>query len=97
MDQEGDPDFALSGTAGFIIAADAVVVVDTTNSPFHARELLYEIRQRTEAPVRYVIDTDSEGDQTLGNEVFVDQQAIRIQHRRVDDAGQSRHELRRIR
>ena len=78
VDQEGDPDFARSGTAGFIIAADAVVVVDTTNSPFHARELLYEIRQRTEAPVRYVIDTDSEGDQTLGNEVFVDQQATII-------------------
>src|SRR3989454_507461 len=75
LDQEGDPDFARAGTAGFIITPDAVVVVDTTNSPFHARELLYEIRRRTDQPVRYVIDTDPEGDYALGNEVFVDQEA----------------------
>ena len=75
LDQEGDPDFARAGTAGFIIRPDGVVVVDTTNSPFHARELLYEIRRRTDQPVKYVIDTDPEGDHALGNEVFVDQQA----------------------
>ena len=75
LDQEGDPDFARAGTAGFIITPGGVVVVDTTNSPFHARELLYEIRRRTDRPVKYVIDTDPEGDHALGNEVFVDQQA----------------------
>ncbi len=75
LDQEGDPDFARAGTAGFIITPGGVVVVDTTNSPFHARELLYEIRRRTDQPVKYVIDTDPEGDHTLGNDVFVDQQA----------------------
>src|SRR5438094_4324838 len=75
LDQEGDPDFARAGTAGFIIRPDGVVVVDTTNSPFHARELVYEIRRRTDQPVKYVIDTDPEGDHALGNEVFVDQQA----------------------
>jgi len=75
LDQDGDPDFARAGTAGFIITSDGVVVVDTTNSPFHARELLYEIRRRTDQPVKYVIDTDPEGDYALGNEVFVDQQA----------------------
>jgi glyoxylase-like metal-dependent hydrolase (beta-lactamase superfamily II) len=75
LDQEGDPEFSRAGTAGFIVTTEGVVVVDTTNSPFHARELLFEIRTRTDAPVEYVIDTDPEGDHTLGNEVFVDQQA----------------------
>lgn len=75
IDQDGDPQFGRAGTAGFIITPDAVVVVDTTNSPFHARELLYEIRRRTDAPVKYVINTGSSADHVLGNEVFVDQQA----------------------
>jgi cyclase len=75
LDQDGDPEFARAGTAAFIVTPDGVMVVDTTNSPFHARELLYEIRERTDAPVRYVIDTSSDGDRTLGNEVFVDLQA----------------------
>jgi len=75
LDQETAPEFGRPGNAGFLITADGVVVVDTTNSPFHARELLYEIRERTDAPVKYVINTGAAGDETLGNEVFVDQQA----------------------
>jgi len=74
-DFQGDPQFNRAGTSGFIITSEGVVVVDTTNSPFHARELLYEIRQRTELPVRYIINTSADGDRMLGNEVFVDQQA----------------------
>lgn len=75
IDQDGDPEFTRAATAGFIVAPDTVVVVDTTNGPFHARELLYEIRQRTDAPVKYVVNTGSGRDRTLGNEVFLDQQA----------------------
>jgi glyoxylase-like metal-dependent hydrolase (beta-lactamase superfamily II) len=75
LDPEGDPQFNRAGNAGFIITTEGVVVVNTTNTPFHARELLYEIRRRTDLPVRYVINTDSQGDHMLGNEVFVDQQA----------------------
>jgi glyoxylase-like metal-dependent hydrolase (beta-lactamase superfamily II) len=78
LDQEADPQFSRAGTAGFIITPEGVVVVDTANSPFHGREILYEIRQRTEAPVKYVINTSSAGDHMLGNEVFVDQQATLI-------------------
>ncbi len=74
-DQETDPEYSRAGTAGFIITREGVVVVDTTNSPFHARELLFEIRKRTDAPVKYVINTGARGDRVLGNEVFSDQQA----------------------
>lgn len=76
LDQDGDPQFSRTGTAGFILTSEGVVVVNTTNTPFHAREILYEIRQRTDLPVRYVLDTDADPDQMLGNEVFVDQSAI---------------------
>lgn len=76
--QVGDPQFGRAGTAGFIITGEGVVVVNTTNNPFNARELLYEIRERTDKPVKYVINTDARGDHILGNEVFVDQQATII-------------------
>jgi glyoxylase-like metal-dependent hydrolase (beta-lactamase superfamily II) len=78
LDQLGDPRFNRAGTVGFISTPQGVVVVNTTNSPFHAREVLYEIRRRTELPVRYVIDTGSAGDCMLGNEVFQDLRATII-------------------
>ncbi len=78
IDQESDPEFSRAGTAGFILTPDAVVVIDTANSPFHGRELLYEIRKRSDLPVKYVINTSSAGDHILGNEVFTDQQATLI-------------------
>ncbi len=77
-DLDGDPEFTLAGTAGFIIGPEGVIVINTTNSPFHAREILYEIRRRTDLPVKYVINTDSGGDHVLGNEAFTDQGAVII-------------------
>jgi glyoxylase-like metal-dependent hydrolase (beta-lactamase superfamily II) len=78
IDQECDPFFTRAATAGFIVTAEGVVVVDTANSPTHARDLLYEIRKRSDLPIRYVINTSSAGDHMLGNEVFVDEQATLI-------------------
>src|SRR5271157_4851489 len=78
LDLDGDPQFARAGTAGFIVTSEGVVVVNTTNSPFHGRELLYEIRHHSELPVRDVINTNSNGEQMLGNEVFMDEQATLI-------------------
>jgi cyclase len=72
LSQAGDPQFNRAGNAGFIITNEGVVVIDATNSPFNARDLLFEIRQRTSLPVRYVIDTSGAPDLTLGNEVFED-------------------------
>ncbi len=72
LNQEGDPQFNRAGNAGFIITQDGVVVVNTTNSPFNARALLYEIRKRTDQPVRYVINTSASPDVMLGNEAFAD-------------------------
>jgi cyclase len=73
--QTGDPLFSRAVNAGLVITSEGVVVVNTTNNPLNARDLLYEIRERTSLPVKYVINTDWRGDHTLGNEVFVDLQA----------------------
>jgi glyoxylase-like metal-dependent hydrolase (beta-lactamase superfamily II) len=78
INQECDPRYSRPGTAGFIITEQGVVVIDSTNSPMNARDLLYEIRQRTEIPIRFVINTSSAPDHMLGNEVFTDEQATII-------------------
>jgi glyoxylase-like metal-dependent hydrolase (beta-lactamase superfamily II) len=77
-DIDGDPSFTLAGTSGFIIGTQGVIVINTTNTPFHAREVRYEIRERTDLPVKYVINTGPRGDQILGNEVFSDERATFI-------------------
>ena len=77
-DQESDPDYDRAGTAGFIVTDEGVVVVNTTNSPFHAREILFEIRARTDQSVKFVINTDARPDHFLGNEVFADLQATLV-------------------
>ncbi len=76
MDQNGDPDFNRAVNVGFVITDQGVVVIDTANNPFHAREILYEIRQRTGLPVRLVINLGPQADQVLGNEVFAEQHAV---------------------
>ncbi len=76
--QTGDPQFNRATAAGFIITSEGVVVVNTTNNPLNARDLLYEIRERTSLPVKYVINTDWRGDHMLGNEVFADLEATML-------------------
>jgi cyclase len=78
VDTDGDPQFSRRANAGFIVTADGVVVVNTMNTPFRARDLLYEIRRVTDLPVRYVINTDAHPDLMLGNEVFVADRATLI-------------------
>ncbi len=69
-DTDGDPQFSRRANAGFVVTGTGAIVVNTMNSPFRARELLYEIRRRTDLPVLYVINTDGHADLVLGNEVF---------------------------
>ena len=75
VDLEGDPQYSRAATVGFITTPQGVVVIGASNNPLHAREVLFEIRKRTDAPVIDVIDLDADGDQVLGNEVFAEQRA----------------------
>jgi len=93
IEADGDPQYERPGNAGFVITSEGVLVINATNSPFHAREVLYEIRHRTQAPVRYLIDTGSASDETLGNQVFGDLQASIVATPRIQaqirDRGQA--------
>jgi glyoxylase-like metal-dependent hydrolase (beta-lactamase superfamily II) len=85
IDQECDPNFTRAATAGFTLTAHGVAVVDTSNSPMHARDLLFEIRRRTDLPIQYVINTSAAADHMLGNEVFTDEQATLISTRAAQE------------
>ncbi len=96
VDGDGDPQFSRAGVAGFVVTREGAVVVNTMNTPFRARELLYEIRRRTELPVRYVINTDAHPDLTLGNEVFVGRECTIIStHDAADEMRAYRADLAR--
>lgn len=65
-----------------IITKEGVIVVDTQVSPAEAKKLLSAIRERTDQPVRFVINTHFHGDYTFGNQVFRDTATI-IAHKNL--------------
>ena len=73
-------DFAGSNSAVLITEA-GVLVVDTRMHPDDAELLLAEIRARTDAPIRWVINTQFHGDHYMGNSVFAREGATIIAHR----------------
>jgi glyoxylase-like metal-dependent hydrolase (beta-lactamase superfamily II) len=96
IDQDCDPQYNRAGVAGFIVTSEGVVVVDTSNSPMSGRDLLYEIRHRTDLPIRDVINTGSAPDHMLGNEVFADELATIISTRAAQvEVEQYKQELER--
>jgi cyclase len=56
--------------AGFVIGSDGVLVVDTFENPNAAKELLNQIRQKTNLPIRFVVNTHYHLDHVAGNNIF---------------------------
>ena len=63
-----------------LITDDGVLVVDTRMHPDDAEVLLSEIREYTDAPIRYVINTQFHGDHYMGNIVFQREGALFVAH-----------------
>lgn len=57
-------------TIGFVLTDEGVVAIDAGNSPDHARRALDTLRNVTDSPVRYLINTHRHWDHTFGNQVF---------------------------
>jgi len=94
IEQQGDPRFTRAATAGSLSRRRGGGC-DTTNSPFHGRELLYEIHRQTDAPVKYVIDTNSRGDYTLGMKFSWTRKPSSLDDRRAGHYAPLRQELAR--
>lgn len=70
------PKSGAGANAGFVIGPDGVLVIDTFEDPAATAALLESIRAKTEAPVRYVVNTHYHLDHTAGNNVFADAGAV---------------------
>jgi len=58
--------------AGIIIGDDSVLVIDSLRVPSFARDLISDVKDITDKPIKFVIDTHSHWDHSWGNEEFPD-------------------------
>ncbi len=79
------PDSGAGSNAGFVVGPDAVLVVDTFQDPAAASALLDAIRETTELPVRYVVNTHYHLDHVSGNAVLAQAGAVVLAQRNVRD------------
>jgi len=67
-------------SGGFVIGDDGVLVVDTMLNRRLAEQVLALIREKTDQPIRYIVNTSYHGDHSYGNQFFPKESEI-IQHR----------------
>ena len=75
---------------GFVIGQEAVAVIDSGGSPTTGERLLAAIRQRTDLPIRYLINTHVHFDHLFGNGAFRDEGPELVAHARLQGALMSR-------
>lgn len=57
---------------GVIIGADAVLVIDAGINGDISRQIQARVRELTDSPIRYLVNTTYHGDHTFGNDAFPD-------------------------
>ena len=82
----GLPEYAERSNRGdvanmaFVVGTQAVAVIDTGNTPALGRDLREAIRQRTDLPIRVVINTHMHPDHVFGNGAFLDDRPDFVAH-----------------
>jgi glyoxylase-like metal-dependent hydrolase (beta-lactamase superfamily II) len=71
---------SFGANAGAVIGRDAVLIIDTLMSAAEGGQLLAAIREITDRPIRYVVNTHHHMDHTWGNCVFAATGATVIGH-----------------
>src|SRR5437868_537932 len=72
IEHRGSPDGFDSGNTTVIIGERQVFVVDSCFLPSAAREDIAQIRQWTDKPVSFVLNTHFHNDHNLGNRAYMD-------------------------
>lgn len=68
--------FLQMSNAGFIVTDEGIIVIDALASPNHAGGLLKAIREISDKPIRYLVNTHWHWDHTFGNDAFPDEAEI---------------------
>lgn len=82
LDEASSANAGFTGNAGFIVARDGIIVVDTGGSYRLGRAMLRAIRRVSDKPVALVVNTHAVQDFLFGNAVFADLGAPLLTHRR---------------
>ncbi|GAA1598293.1 MBL fold metallo-hydrolase [Kribbella sancticallisti] len=65
---------------GLVVGSEGALVIDTRASTEQAEELLAHIRELTDAPIRWVVNTHAHFDHTFGNGVFAEATSYAQEH-----------------
>ena len=87
MSEENKGDIA---NIGFIVGTESVAIVDTGGSMSEGRAFLLALREKTDKPIRWVINTHAHPDHIFGNGAFVGDGVDFAGHRRLASAVASR-------
>src|SRR5947208_8691889 len=75
--RQSEDEKRIIATTSWIEFRDFAVVIDA-NFPWGARAVLTDLKQTTQKPVRFVLNTHYHGDHSFGNGVFAEQEATII-------------------